>query len=150
MLITEKLQPGHIYPQITQAPINYFDFLNFFRGGHTIDDNLGATSIAETLQASLLSGNAIKSGHLSKTKNMAMPNESLADITLTELGAEQLATPQNGQQLIQGKKSEWERVRKEPLGEGGQSKVYLVRTPERTKQRRLSLEFLKFPHPDCN
>ena len=122
-------------PQITQAPINYFDFLNFFRGGHTIDDNLGATSIAETLQASLLKA-AIKTGHLRKTKNMAMPNESLADIFLTELGVEQLATPQNGQQLMQGKKSEWERVRKEPLGEGGQSKVYLVRTPERTKQRK--------------
>jgi serine/threonine protein kinase len=139
MLITEKLPQGHIYPQITQAPINYFDFLNFFRGGHTIDDNLGATSIASTLQASLL-GAAIKSGHLRKTKNMAMPNESLADIFLTELGAEQLATPQNGQQLMPGKKSEWERVKKEPLGEGGQSKVYLVRTPERTKERKQSRE----------
>ena len=145
MLITEKQPQGHIYPQITQAPINYFDFLNFFRGGHTIDDNLGATSIAETLQANLLKA-ATKSGHLRKTKNMAMPNESLADIFLTELGAEQLMTPQNGQQLMEGKKSEWERVRKEPLGEGGQSKVYLVRTPERTKQRRRSLEIIK-AHP---
>jgi hypothetical protein len=71
---------------------------------------------------------------------MAMPNESLADIFLTELGVEQLATPQNGQQLMQGKKSEWERVKKEPLGEGGQSKVYLVRTPERTKERERSRE----------
>src|SRR5580698_6401881 len=145
MLITEKKPQGHIYPQITQAPINYFDFLNYFRGGHTIDDNLGATSIAETLQANLLKA-AIKSGHLVKTRNMAMPNESLADIILTELGAEQLSTPQNGQQLMQGKKSEWERVRKEPLGEGGQSKVYLVRTPERTKQRKRSLEIIKL-HP---
>ena len=74
MLITEKLPPGHIYPQITQAPTDYFDFLNYFRGGHTIDDNLGATSIAETLQASLLKA-AIKSGHLVKTRNMAMPND---------------------------------------------------------------------------
>jgi len=41
MLIHEKLPPGHLYPQITQAPINnYADFLNFSRGGHTIDDNL--------------------------------------------------------------------------------------------------------------
>jgi serine/threonine protein kinase len=141
MLIDKKLPQGHIYPQITQAPINYFDFLNFFRGGHTIDDNLGATSIPETLQANLLKA-AIKTGHLRKTKNMAMPNESLADIFLTDLGAEQLATPQNGQQLMQGKKSEWERVRREPLGEGGQSKVYLVRTPARTKQRRQSLGIL--------
>jgi len=146
MVITEKMPQGHIYPQITQAPINYFDFLNFFRGGHTIDDNLGATSIAETLQASLLKA-AIKSGHLRKSKNMAMPNESLADIFLTELGVEQLATPQNGQQLMQGKKSEWERVRKEPLGEGGQSKVYLVRIPERTKQRKVSLEIINSHAP---
>ncbi len=146
MLITEKQPAVRIYPQITQAPINYFDFLNFFRGGHTIDDNLGATSIAETLQANLLKA-AIKSGHLRKTKNMAMPNESLADIFLTELGAEQLMTPQNGQQLMEGKKSEWERVNKDPLGEGGQSKVYLVRTPERTKQRRRSLEVIKSQLP---
>jgi len=146
MLITEKLPQGHIYPQITQAPINYFDFLNFFRGGHTIDDNLGAMSIEATLQANLLKA-AIKSGHLRKTKNMAMPNESLADIFLTDLGAEQLATPQNGQHLMQGKKSEWERVRKEPLGEGGQSKVYLVRAPERTKQRKASLEIINSHAP---
>ena len=76
-----------------------------------------------------------------------MPNESLADISLTELGAEQLMTPQNGQQLMEGKKSEWERVKKEPLGEGGQSKVYLVRTPERTKQRRRSLEIINSHAP---
>src|SRR5579863_5285226 len=119
MLIKEKMPQGHIYPQITQAPINYFDFLNSFRGGHTIDDNLGATSIASTLQANLLKA-AIESGHLRKMKNTVMPNESLADIFLTELGAEQLMTPKNGQQLMEGKKSEWERVKKEPLGEGGQ------------------------------
>ncbi len=140
MLIKEKLAPGHIYPQITQAPINYFEFLNFFRGGHTIDDNLGATSIASTLQASLLKA-AISSGHLTKTKNMAVPNESLADIVLTELGAEQLTAPQSGQ-FMEGPQSEWERVKPEPLGEGGQSKVYLVRTPERTKQRKRSLEVI--------
>ena len=138
MLIDKKMPQGHIYPQITQAPINYFDFLNFFRGVHTIDDNLGATSIAETLQASLLKA-AIKTGHLRKTKNMAMPSESLADIFLTDLGAEQLATPQNGQQLMQGKKSEWE-SKEGAAGEGGQSKVYLVRTPERTKERKQSHE----------
>jgi serine/threonine protein kinase len=146
MLIKEKLPQGHIYPQITHAPINYFDFLNFFRGGQTIDDNLSATVIANSLQANLLNA-AIKSGHLTKTKNLAMPNESLADISLTALGAEQLMTPQNGQQLMEGKKSEWERVRKEPLGEGGQSKVYLVRTPERTKQRRRSLEIINSHAP---
>jgi hypothetical protein len=87
MLLKEKLPPGHIYPQITQVPISYADFLNFFRGGHTIDDNLGATAIASTLQAALLQV-AIKSGHLTKTKNKAMPNEFLADICLTKLGTE--------------------------------------------------------------
>jgi serine/threonine protein kinase len=56
-------------------------------------------------------------------------------------------TPQNGQQLMEGKKSEWDRVKKEPLGEGGQSKVYLVRTPERTKQRRRSLEIINSHAP---
>ena len=146
MLIKEKLPQGHIYPQITQAPTNYFDFLNFFRGGQTIDDNLGATVVANSLQANLFNA-AVKSGHLRKTKNMAIPNESLADIFLTELGVEQLMTPQNGQQLMEGKKSEWERVKKEPLGEGGQSKVYLVRTPERTKKRRRSLQIIKAHAP---
>ncbi len=28
MLIREKLRPGSIYPQITQAPVSYIDFLN--------------------------------------------------------------------------------------------------------------------------
>jgi hypothetical protein len=75
MLIHEKLP--HIYPQITQAPINnYADFLTFFRGGHPIDDNLGATAIAATLQAAMLKI-AIASGHVTKTKNMAIPDESL-------------------------------------------------------------------------
>ena len=88
MLIQKKLPQGHIYPQITQAPINnYADFLNFFRGGHTIDDNLGATAIAATLQASML-GIGIASGHLTKLKNMAIPDEFLADISLTKSGSE--------------------------------------------------------------
>lgn len=92
MLIREKLPQGHIYPQITQAPINnYAEFLNFFRGGHTIDDNLGAFTIAATLQAKMLEI-AVGSGHLAKTKNMAMPTEWLADITLTKSGAELIKT----------------------------------------------------------
>lgn len=92
MLIVTKLPQGHIYPQITQAPIdNYANFLNFFRGGHTIDDNLGATVIANTLQAKMLEI-AIASGHLTKTRGAANPTESLADIFLTK----------SGSQLIQG------------------------------------------------
>ena len=38
MLIDKKLPQGRIYPQITQAPDTYADFLNSFRDGHTIDD----------------------------------------------------------------------------------------------------------------
>ena len=88
MLILEKLPQGHIYPQITQAPINnYADFLHFFRGGHTIDDNLGATVIAATLQAAMLKI-GIASGHLTKTRGKANPTESLADISLTKSGSE--------------------------------------------------------------
>ena len=92
MLIHKKLPQGYVYPQITQAPINnYADFLNFFRGGHTIDDNLGATAIANTLQASMLKI-AIASGHLTKLKNMAIPDEFLADISLTKSGSDLIQT----------------------------------------------------------
>ncbi len=145
MLIREKLPSGHIYPQITQAPINYFDFLNFFRDGQTIDDNLAAGAIASTLQANLLRA-AISSGHLTKTKNMAIPDEFLADIVLTDEGAKQILAPQNKQiptpqdkQPMESHKSDWERVSEAKLGGGGQSDVYLVRTPERTKKRIASL-----------
>ena len=92
MLIDKKLPQGYIYPQVTQAPINnYADFLNFFRGGHTIDDNLGATAIANTPHAAMLKI-AIASGHLTKTKNMAIPDEFLADIFLTKSGSELIQT----------------------------------------------------------
>src|SRR5438045_3371063 len=91
MLIYEKLPQGHIYPQITQTPTTYADFLDAFRGGHTIDDNLGAHTIAETLQAAMLKI-AINSGHLTKTRGAASPNESLADIFLTKSGAELIQT----------------------------------------------------------
>ena len=76
MLILKK-QPGGMYPQITQVPITtYADFLNFFRGGHTIDDNLGAHTIADTLQAAMLKI-AINSGHLTKTRGVASPTNPL-------------------------------------------------------------------------
>jgi pyrimidine deaminase RibD-like protein len=91
MLILQKLPQGAIYPQITDAPLkNYADFLNFFRGGHTIDDNLGATVIAATPQARMLE-TAIGSRHLTKTKNMLMDN-GLADIFLTKSGAQLIQT----------------------------------------------------------
>jgi pyrimidine deaminase RibD-like protein len=95
MFIKAKL-PGGMYPQITQFPAHYTDFLAAFRGGRTIDDNLTAFVIAATPQAAMLKI-AISSGHLTKVKNMAIPDESLADISLTELGAEQVLTPQDKQ-----------------------------------------------------
>jgi pyrimidine deaminase RibD-like protein len=108
MLITEKLPPGHIYPQITQVPISYAEFLNHFRGGHTIDDNLNATSIASSLQAALIQV-ALLGGHITKTKNMAMPNEFLADITLTKAGLELIQTTLDRQfcemAVVEAKKS---------------------------------------------
>src|ERR1700688_1026445 len=92
MLILKKLPQGTIYPQLTQAPIStYADFLNFFRGGHTIDDNLGATVVAATLQAAMLNI-SIASGYLTKTRSMAIPNEFLADIFLTASGSELIQT----------------------------------------------------------
>ena len=96
MLIREKRPQGSLYPQITQAPTNYFDFLNYFRGGHTIDNNLVAGVIANSTQANLLKS-AIDSGHLTLSKNIANPDESVADIFLTDEGAEQLITPQDRQ-----------------------------------------------------
>jgi pyrimidine deaminase RibD-like protein len=91
MLIRTPLASGR-YPQITDAPINYAEFVNFFRGGHTIDNNLdGATPAANTIQANMLKS-AIESGHLTKVKNMAIPNEFLVDITLTKSGEELIQT----------------------------------------------------------
>jgi deoxycytidylate deaminase len=108
MLITEKLPLGHIYPQITQVPISYAEFLNHFRGGHTIDDNLNATSIASSLQAALIQV-APLGGHITKTKNMAMPNEFLADVTLTKAGLELIQTTLDRQfcemAVVEAKKS---------------------------------------------
>jgi serine/threonine protein kinase len=43
---------------------------------------------------------------------------------------------------MDSRKSDWERVRTTKLGEGGQSEVYLVRTPERAKQRARSFDIV--------
>jgi pyrimidine deaminase RibD-like protein len=91
MLIYEKLPQGHIYPQLTQAPISsYADFLNFFRGGQTLDDNTHFTT-GHTVHNAMFR-TAIASGHLTKTKNMAIPNEFLADVVLTKSGSELIQT----------------------------------------------------------
>lgn len=87
MLIHQKLPSGR-YPQITDAPTNYAEFLNFFRGGQTIDNNLDEdTPISRTVQANMLKS-AVESGHLTKIKNMAIPDESLLNISLTKSGQE--------------------------------------------------------------
>jgi pyrimidine deaminase RibD-like protein len=92
MLILKKLPQGSIYPQLTQAPIStYADFLNFFRGGHTVDDNVDGGAMATTLQAAMLKI-SITSGYLTKTKSMAIPDEFLADIFLTASGQELIQT----------------------------------------------------------
>jgi pyrimidine deaminase RibD-like protein len=87
LLIHEKLPLGHIYPQLTQAPTNnYVDFLNFFRDGQTLDENNELT-IAYTVQNAMFRA-AVASGHLAKTKNMAIPSEFLVDVCLTKAGAD--------------------------------------------------------------
>jgi pyrimidine deaminase RibD-like protein len=92
MLILKKLPQGSIYPQITQAPIRTYDeFLYFFRGGRTIDDNLNADVIRSTVQHAMFT-TAVMSGHLTRTKNRSIPDESLVDIHLTKSG---LALVQN-------------------------------------------------------
>lgn len=90
MLIREKLPQGYIYPQITQIPENYGDFLATFRGGHTLDDNVNATSIASTIHAAMLKI-GVNSGHLKKTNNLLFPN-GLMDVFLTKEGAELIQT----------------------------------------------------------
>jgi pyrimidine deaminase RibD-like protein len=91
MLILEKL-PGGVYPQITQAPTTtYADFLNYFRGGQTIDDNVNGPTIASTLAAAMLRS-GVASRHLTKVKNTAILGESLADICLTKSGSQLIQT----------------------------------------------------------
>lgn len=87
MLIDKKL-PSGIYPQLTQAPIRtYAEFLNFFRGGLTIDDNLSADVIRNTVQHAMFT-TAVMSEHLTRTKNTSIPDEFLVDIHLTKSGFE--------------------------------------------------------------
>jgi pyrimidine deaminase RibD-like protein len=92
MLIHEKLPPGHPYPQITQFPANYDDFLAAFRGGQTVDKNTFLTT-ADTPQTQLYKA-AIMSGHLT-TKGNPVQGESLLDIFLTDAGAERILAAQD-------------------------------------------------------
>jgi hypothetical protein len=65
MLIREKLPPGHLYPQLTQFPANYPDFLAAFRDGQTVDNNTYLTT-----------GNAVQT-HLYKVGMVAVRKRSL-------------------------------------------------------------------------
>jgi pyrimidine deaminase RibD-like protein len=92
MLIHTKLPPGHLYPQLTQFPANYADFLAAFRGGQTVDRNTYLTT-GEAVQTHLYKA-AIASGHLT-TKGNPIQGESLVDIFLTDEGAEHILTPKD-------------------------------------------------------
>jgi len=92
MLIHEKLRPGQIYPQLTQFPANYADFLAAFRGGQTVDNNTHLTT-GNAVQTHLYKA-AIASGHLT-TKGNPIQGEYLLDIFLTGAGAESILVPQD-------------------------------------------------------
>src|ERR1700691_3112135 len=94
MLIHEKSRPGKIYPQLTQFPANYPDFLAAFRGGQTVDNNTYLTT-ADTLQTAIYKA-ALASGHLT-TEGNPIQGESLLDIFLTDEGAEHILVPQDRQ-----------------------------------------------------
>jgi len=83
-----------MYPQLTQFPANYPDFLAAFRGGQTVDNNTCLTT-ANTLQTHMYK-TALTSGHLT-TKGNPIQGESLLDIFLTDLGEEHILTPQDKQ-----------------------------------------------------
>ena len=94
MLIHTKLPPGHLYPQLTQLPTNYPDFLAAFRGGQTVDNNT-YLSTGNAVQTHLYKA-AIASGHLT-TKGNPIQGEFLVDFFLTDEGAEHILTPQDKQ-----------------------------------------------------
>jgi pyrimidine deaminase RibD-like protein len=94
MLIHERLPQGRIYPQLTQFPANYADFLAAFRGGQTLDNNTYLTT-GNAVQTHLYKA-AIASGHLT-TKGNPIQGEFLIDIFLTETGAENILSPQDRQ-----------------------------------------------------
>jgi pyrimidine deaminase RibD-like protein len=93
LLIHEKLPPGHIYPQLTQFPANYPDFLAAFRGGQTVDRNTYLTT-ADTLQTNMYK-TALASGHLTTQGNPI--ERDLVDIFLTDKGAGHILVPQERQ-----------------------------------------------------
>jgi pyrimidine deaminase RibD-like protein len=92
LLIKTKLSPGHLYPQLTQFPGNYHDFLAAFRGGQTVDRNTYLTT-ADTPQTHMYK-TALTSGHLT-TQGNPIQGESLVDIFLTDEGADSIFLPRD-------------------------------------------------------
>ncbi len=92
MLIRTKPPAGRFYPQLTQLPGNYDDFLAAFRGGQTVDNNTYLTT-ADTPQTHFYK-TAIISKHL-KTESNPIQGEYLLDIFLTDAGAERILVPQD-------------------------------------------------------
>jgi hypothetical protein len=88
MLIIHPLPQGHPYPQITQFPTDYTDFLAAFRDGQTIDDNLDSSVTKQSTQFMMLT-TAFNSKHLAKRGNPLRglgQGYFLLDIFLTEKG----------------------------------------------------------------
>jgi hypothetical protein len=81
-----------MYPQLTQFPANYHDFLAAFRDGQTVDRNNYLTS-AETPQTHMYK-TALSSGHLI-TQGNPIQGESLVDIFLTDAGADSILRPRD-------------------------------------------------------
>ena len=107
MLIHTKLPPGHLYPQLTQFPTNYPDFLAAFRGGQTVDNNTYLTT-GNAVQTHLYKA-AIASGHLT-AKGNPIQGEFLVDIFLTEEGAEHILTPQDKQYCKMAVELAWKSI----------------------------------------
>jgi pyrimidine deaminase RibD-like protein len=95
MLIQQKLPAGHLYPQITQFPADYADFLAAFHDGQTINNNLDARDIMNTTQY-MMFRTAITSGHLEKQGNL-IQGAFLLDIFLTQKGKDHIREPQDRQ-----------------------------------------------------
>jgi len=95
MLIHQKLPAVHLYPQITQFPADYADFLGGFRDGQTIDNKLDAGAIKSKVQYMMFT-TAVTSGHLEKRGN-PIQGEFLLDIFLTQKGKDHIREPQDRQ-----------------------------------------------------
>lgn len=93
MLIHQPLHAGAIYPQLSQFPTDYADFLAAFRDGQTIDNNLDSRQTMNTVQYMMFT-TAITSKHLEKRGN-PIQGHFLVDIFLTQKGQDHIREPQD-------------------------------------------------------